>query len=190
LTYELTAVLENLKITAMSQVTHNPLASASIIKRLLAMFYDSFLLVAVLFLAMALMLLVTGGYQFQAGNPWITIYLLVVSYVFFGWFWTHGGQTLGMRAWKIRLQQHTGDPVNWRHATVRYVTALPAWILLFIGIALVAGIPLHSHSWLDQLSGPMAWLILLVGIVWLVVDQWPDGWRDKLSGTRVIKLSV
>ena len=68
---------------------------APLIKRLLTIFYDSLLLIAVLFLAMALLLLISGGYQFQAGNPLMTAYLLVVSFVFFGWFWTHGGQTLG-----------------------------------------------------------------------------------------------
>ena len=172
----------------MIQPTNQSPASAPAIKRLLAMLYDAFLLIAVLFLAMALMLLASRGYQFQAGNPLMTVYLLLVSFVFFGWFWTHGGQTLGMRAWKLRVQQHTGEAIMWRQAAVRFVTALPAWTVLFIGIALAAGIPLHAYPWLDQLSRLPKWLILIVGIVWLVVDQWPDGWRDKVSGTRVIKL--
>ena len=189
LTNQLTAGVENLKITAMRQNPHNSSAPASIIKRLVAIFYDSFLLVAVLFLAMAVLLLVSGGYQFQAGNPWMSIYLLVVSYIFFGWFWTHGGQTLGMRAWKLRIQQHNGEMITWQQAAVRFVSALPAWILLFIGIALVAHIPLHTHPWLEHLPGVAAWLILIAGIGWIVVDQWPDGWRDKLSGTRVVKLN-
>ena len=173
----------------MNQISNQSQVPATIIKRLLAMFYDSFLLIAVLFLAMAVMLLVFGGYPFQVGNPLMTVYLLVVSYVFFGWFWTHGGQTLGMRAWKLRVQQLTGETITWRQAGVRFVTALPAWFVLFIGIALVSGIPLHAHPWLDQLSSLSQWLILVVGIVWLVVDQWPDGWRDKISGTRIIKLN-
>jgi len=186
---QLTVLLENLKITTMTQIPNASAAPASIIKRLLAMFYDSFLLIAVLFLAMAVMLLVTGGYQFQAGNPLVTIYLLAVSYVFFGWFWTHGGQTLGMRAWKLRVQQRAGETITWRQAAIRFFTALPAWVMLFIGIALVVDIPLPTHAWLDQFSGKAAWLILLAGIVWLVIDQWPDGWRDRLSGTRVVRLA-
>ena len=162
---------------------------ATLIKRLLANFYDSFLLIAVLFLATAVLLLISGGYEFQTGNPLITVYLLAVSFVFLGWFWTHGGQTLGMRAWKLRVQQHTGEAITWQQASVRFLTALPAWIVLFIGIALIADIQLHTYPWLDQLSRLTQWLILIVGIAWLVVDQWPDGWRDKVSGTRVVKLS-
>lgn len=176
-------------MTRMNQITSQSQIPATIIKRLLAIFYDSFLLIAVLFLAMAVMLLVSGGYQFQAGNPLMTVYLLVVSYVFFGWFWTHGGQTLGMRAWKLQVQQYNGKVITWRQAAIRFVTAVPAWVVLFLGITLAADIPLHTHSWLEKLSRLPGWLILIVGIVWLVLDQWPNGWRDKVSGTRIIKLN-
>jgi uncharacterized RDD family membrane protein YckC len=186
---QLTALLEHSKITTMNLITSQSQVPATIIKRLLAIFYDSFLLTAVLFLAMGVMLLVSGGYQFQAGNPLMTVYLLVVSYVFFGWFWTHGGQTLGMRAWKLQVQQYTGEAITWRQAAIRFVTAVPAWVMLFIGIALAADIPLHTHPWLERLSRLPGWLILIMGIAWLVLDQWPDGWRDKISGTRIIKLN-
>jgi len=162
---------------------------APAIKRLLAILYDSFLLIAVLFLAMAFLLLISGGYPFQAGNPLTTAYLLMVSFVFFGWFWTHGGQTVGMRAWKLRLQQRNGNPVSWQQASLRFITALPAWIVLLIGIALASEIPLHSHPWLQALALLPGWLILLIGIAWLLLDQWPNGWRDRVSGTQVIKLS-
>lgn len=172
----------------MKENTDQNQTQATLIKRLLAIFYDSFLLIAVLFLAMAVLLLISGGYEFQPGNPLITVYLLAVSFVFLGWFWTHGGQTLGMRAWKLRVQQHTGAAITWQQASVRFLTALPAWIVLFIGIALIADIQLHTYPWLEQLSRLTKWLILIVGIAWLVVDQWPDGWRDKVSGTRVVKL--
>ena len=163
---------------------------APVIKRLLAIFYDSLLLIAVLFLAMVALLLISGGYPFQAGNPLITTYLLVVSFMFFGWFWTHGGQTLGMRAWKLRVQQYTGEAIKWWQAIIRFVTALPAWIVIFIGIALVTNIPLHSYPRLEQVSRLTEWLILIMGITWLVVDQWPNGWRDRVSGTRIIILST
>ncbi len=152
------------------------------------MLYDSFLLIAVLFLAMAVMLLLSRGHQFEAGNPVLTLYLLLVSFVFFGWFWTHGGQTLGMRAWKLRLQQPDGKAVTWRQVTIRFITAIPAWLVLLVGIAQTTSIPMHAYSWLEQLARLPKGLILIMGIIWLIVDQWPDGWRDKLSGTRIIKL--
>ena len=172
----------------MKQNIVNAQTPAPVFKRLLSILYDSFLLIAVLFLAMAALLLISGGYEFQAGNPLITAYLFLVCFVFFGWFWTHGGQTLGMRAWKIKLQQKNGKPINWYHAALRFITALPAWILLCIGIALVSDIQLATYPWLNQQSLLTEWLIFIVGITWLIGDQWPDGWRDKFSGTRIVIL--
>lgn len=181
--------MEPSKIIIMMQIQGQTATPAPLSKRLLAIFYDSFLLIAVLFLAMAVMLLFSGGHQFEAGNPFLTLYLLLVSYVFFGWFWTHGGQTLGMRAWKLRIQQADGETISWRQVTIRFVSGLPAWIVFFIGIALSAGIPLHRYHWLEYLSNLSKELILIVGMVWLVIDQWPNGWRDKLSNTQIIKLN-
>jgi len=159
---------------------------APLTRRLLAMLYDSLLLIAVLFLAMALLLLILRGHS--PGNPWSSLYLLLVSFGFFGGFWTHGGQTLGMRAWKIRLVGTDGRPLGWRQAALRFVTGLPAWIVLLIGIALSSGIPLHSHAWLEWLARWPGEVILLLGVLWVIADQWPDGWRDRLSDSRVIRI--
>jgi len=181
-------MLDNSKITQMNEIIDQHQTQAPVIKRLLAIFYDSFLLIAVLFLAMALLLLISGGYQLQDGNPLMTAYLLVISYVFFGWFWTHGGQTLGMRAWKLHIQQRNGDSVSWQQSALRFITALPAWIVFLIGISLAAGIPLTSHPWLQVLERLPGWLVLVISIVWLILDQRPNNWRDRFSGTQVIKL--
>jgi len=185
---QLTAMLDKSKITQMNEKIDPLQTQAPLIKRLLAIFYDSFLLIAVLFLAMALLLLISGGYRFQAGNPLMTAYLLLVSFIFFCWFWTHGGQTLGMRAWKLRIQQRNGDPVSWQQAALRFITALPAWIVILIGISLAAGIPLHSRPWLQALELLPGWLVLVIGLAWLLLDQRPNGWRDRVSGTQVVKL--
>lgn len=174
-------------IEQMTEPNHLHYVSATLVKRLLAMLYDSLLLIAVLFLAMAVFLLLAGGESPRPGNPIMTIYLLLVCFLFFGWFWTHGGQTLGMRAWKLTLQQSDGQPVSWLQAALRIVTATPAWIVFMTGIALSAGIPLQSYSWLQTLEQVPGGLVLVIGVVWLTIDQWPGGWRDKLTRTRVIQ---
>ena len=131
---------------------------APLIKRLLAIFYDSFLLIAVLFLAMALLLLVSGGHEFQAGNPLITAYLLLVCFVFFGWFWTHGGQTLGMQAWKLRLQRTDGGPISLWQALLRFLVAFPS--LLLFGL----------------------------GMLWMLVDRERMTWHDRFSESVIVRL--
>src|SRR3546814_5261508 len=57
----------------------------------------------------------------------LRICLFVVGLGFFGWFWTHGGQTLGMRVWRVRVRRDNGDSLNWVSAAVRYGGMLLVW---------------------------------------------------------------
>ena len=84
--------------------THRP----GLCRRLGALLYDGILLLGILFLATAILLPFRGGRAFQTDDWGYGIYLLGVVFLFFGWFWTRDGQTLGMRAWKIRLTNHSG----------------------------------------------------------------------------------
>lgn len=140
---------------------------AGLFRRLAALVYDGLLLLGVLFTATALALLVAvlvyGSEAVQArnpleGNPLFMAYLLVVWFVFYGWFWTHGGQTLGMRAWKLRLVTAAGQPVSWGTALQRFLAAV------------VAGLPLG------------------LGFFWLLIDEERMTWHDRWSKTVLVHL--
>ena len=47
-----------------------------------------------------------------------------VNIVFFAYFWTKSGQTIGMRAWRLKVQTLDGKLISWSQAVVRSVTAL------------------------------------------------------------------
>ncbi|MFV1993160.1 MAG: RDD family protein, partial [Acidiferrobacterales bacterium] len=79
------------------------------------------------------------------------VLLLVIAYLFFCWFWTHGGQTLGMRAWKIRLLNLDNGPVTWLAATGRFCLAILSWLLLGLGYFSMLWDP-DGLSWHDRLS--------------------------------------
>jgi uncharacterized RDD family membrane protein YckC len=98
-------------------------------RRLMAIVYDLFLLVALLFVATIIAMIVNQGTieSGQALHPLFSMYLLIISFGFYGWFWTHGGQTLGMKTWKMKLQQKNGDPVTWWLALIRFITAIISW---------------------------------------------------------------
>jgi len=49
-------------------------------------------------------------------------YLIAVVCLFFIWFWTHGGQTLGMRAWRLKVQRMDGSSITTRQAMIRLCT--------------------------------------------------------------------
>jgi len=98
-----------------------------------AIFYDFILLFAVLFFATAMILPFYGGKAVGSGDIIYFLYLLSISYLYFTWQWVHGGQTLGMRAWGIKLTAGTGKTLTWRLAGGRFLCSLLSWLLLGIG---------------------------------------------------------
>jgi uncharacterized RDD family membrane protein YckC len=106
-------------------------------RRLGVIVYDSLLLFAVLSLAAALALLAKGGEPPWESSlrPLYQAYLLLVAYLYFGWFWTRGGQTLGMKAWRCRIVGAAGGPVGWRESAARFLLALVSWAALGLGFA-------------------------------------------------------
>ncbi|MEJ2743996.1 MAG: RDD family protein, partial [Gammaproteobacteria bacterium] len=82
-------------------------AKPGVFRRLAALLYDSIVVIAIAFTATNIYLMVyhaSVGLAPHALDPTFlqtTLFPLIVlaSVAFFTWFWTHGGRTLGMRAW-------------------------------------------------------------------------------------------
>lgn len=134
-------------------------APAGLFRRLAALLYDTLLLLAVLFIATALLLPFTHGEAMRPHNPFYSTYLLFVGFFFFGWFWMHGGQTLGMRAWRLQLRRLDGKPLTWWHALLRFMSAIPSWA--FAGL----------------------------GFLWILVDRRRLAWHDRISETCIVQLT-
>ena len=96
------AIPAKINYTYMSTISEE-YCRPSLLRHFAAMLYDTFLLLAILLLAGLIAVTLNGGEAIGQGNPFFLLYLLAVSFLFYGWFWTHGGQTLGMRSWKIKL---------------------------------------------------------------------------------------
>lgn len=78
---------------------------AGLLRRLMALVYDIFLIGAIWFAIAGLGVTLNGG---EALPSWVNHYLLfpaliLSTFLFYYWFWTHGGQTLGMRAWRLKI---------------------------------------------------------------------------------------
>jgi uncharacterized RDD family membrane protein YckC len=125
-------------------------------RRLAAAAYDGLLLLAVLFAASFVFIAVFGS----AVNPPLRyafqFYLLAVMTAYFVWFWIHGGQTLAMKTWRLRLVAANGGPVPVQTALLRFLLAL-------------AGLALLGAGW---------W--------WAVFDQEDCFLHDRLAGTRIV----
>lgn len=131
----------------------------SLARRLAAILYDALLLTALFMLAGYPYVTLVGGAPLNgSARLGLQLYLLSIAFVFFGWFWVHGGQTLGMRAWRLRLVSAAGGPVNWKQAAIRFAAAL------------------------------LSWGCLGLGFFWALFDREKRAWHDHLSGTRLILL--
>lgn len=116
------------------------------------MLYDSMLLVSVLLVAAAVAVAFNGGEAIGANNPFFFVYLLGVAFIFYGWFWTHGGQTLGMRAWRVYLISGNNTGINWQQAFLRFVVGIFSWLPLGLGYWWLWISP-DKLSWHDIASG-------------------------------------
>jgi uncharacterized RDD family membrane protein YckC len=130
---------------------------AGLFTRLVAMFYDSLLLLSVLLIATALALLATKG-TLHYHNPFFRTFLFLICFSFYAWFWLHGGQTLGMRAWRLQLQGLDGGPVSIWQALLRFMVAIPS-----LG-----------------LGG--------IGLWWMLVDREKLALHDRFSESRIVRL--
>ena len=126
-------------------------------RRLLIMLYDGLVVIALWILAGAIALPFIDEGTRAGTHAGFSLYLLLVGYGYFAWCWQHGGMTLGMRAWRVRLVSDTGEPMNaWRSAgrlLGAFVSALPCG----------------------------------AGFVWSLFDDHRRTWHDRWSHSRLVR---
>lgn len=135
------------------------LITASLLRRLASMVYDTVLVIALLLIATFPFVRLTGGSVTPVTSAVLQIYLLIVCAVYFLWFWRHGGQTLAMKTWRIRLVSVEGPVPSLPRLLLRFVAAL-------LGIA-CAGI----------------------GLIWALWDRDHQFLHDRIARTRLIHVS-
>ena len=105
-------------------------------RRLFAIFYDCFLLIAILFVVSGIATALNHGTAVEPGNKLYPIMVFIIfslSYLYFAWFWMHGGQSLGMKTWQIQLRSIDGSTIDWKISTIRFITALFSWGCVGLG---------------------------------------------------------
>ncbi|MBF5055719.1 hypothetical protein Y5W_01013 [Alcanivorax sp. 521-1] len=136
---------------------------AGLFKRLMALVYDGFLVVALWFVSAGLFVILYN----HSGLPTQDIngvtradpvilkgvlfpLLLIETWSFYAWFWLHGGQTLGMRAWRLQVRDYRGGPLRPWQTVARFAAAGLSWLLLGAGYLVVL---VRPHQTLhDRLS--------------------------------------
>jgi uncharacterized RDD family membrane protein YckC len=138
-------------------------SSAGFGRRFAALIYDGFLLIAVLMPYTWVVVLIHGGAVTEASGrlTWWAFRAgaLAIMATYYVLNWTRSGQTLGMRAWRLRTLTDSGKPLQVGQAVVRFCWGLAAWV-------------------------PFG-----LGVLWLYADPEHLALHDRLSRTRVVVLA-
>lgn len=147
-------------------------------RRLAALLYEALILFGVVFVAGYLFSTLMQQRNGLTHHNLLSAWIGFVVGVYFVWFWTHSGQTLPMKTWRLRVVAADGSPLSTSRAIARY---LLAW-LWFLP-------PLALHS----LLGLRLPLTLAIAGIWFVLwaatgrfDPQRQFLHDRLAGTRVI----
>lgn len=132
--------------------------------RIAAAIYDLFPLLGLWMLTTGAALLAVHGAVDVAHPPLayrsaLRLALLVVTAAYFVISWARGGQTIGMRAWRLRVVGADGKSLPWPRALLRFAVALVALLALGIGFA------------------------------WCLLDRERRGWHDLAAHSLMVHLA-
>src|SRR3978361_878532 len=121
----------------MSDTNTGIVSAAPLKRRLFSMLYEAMLLFGVLFIAGWLFSTLLQQRHALYLRHGLQYWLLLVTGIYFVWFWMQGGQRRAMKTWRIRLTTANGQAVKINRAIARYVLAwswflpglLAAWLL-------------------------------------------------------------
>ena len=141
--------------------------------------YEGVLLFGVVMIAGYLFSSLTQQRHALTGRHGLQAFLFVILGIYFAWFWSHGGQTVAMKAWHIRLVDRHGKPVGERRALLRY---LLSWLWF---------VPALLALWLSDLKGGGAiTAVMLSGVVGYallaLLHPRRQFWHDAVCGTQLV----
>ncbi|WP_266160673.1 RDD family protein [Dyella silvatica] len=147
-------------------------------RRLLALVYDLLAVVAIIMVVGLLCQLATGGQLFDAHGKPQTVWFQPLEYLvisaYFIASWLRGGQTLGMRPWRIRITRDDGGKPSLRQALIRLIAAALPLVLL------------ELYPWIG-LRGAL-WAVLLAWGLWFafgLMDRRRRALHDVAAGTEI-----
>lgn len=149
---------------------HDQLMPAYLTRRLAALLYDTFISIALMMCITGIYMIihnsVIGAEQYQAitdtgktmHDPLLSSTLFISLFTFFAYFWTKNGQTLGMQAWHLRVQNKNHTQISLKQALARFLIAI-----ISIGM-----------------GG--------LGYLWMLIDKKDRTWQCIFSETEIVRI--
>ena len=156
-------------------------------RRLAAACYDGLLLFAVWMVTLLISLMLRQLLGLERNDHVNALCLFLAGLAFFGWSWTHGGQTLGMRSWRLRVQRQDGAPLRWPVAALRYAAMLFGWGLALTP-PLLASLPAKVRPPHGEEVILASALLTALSLLLLALDGRRRAFYDRLASTEVVLL--
>lgn len=132
---------------------------AGLKRRLASLLYETLVIFSILLIGFLLPQIVLSGFGFAVSPRFLWIHVFLLLMIYFIWCWLHGGQTLPMKTWKLRLiNAADGRPLRPAQALLRYLAAWPS-------------------------------TLSLLGLLWAMIDKDKQFLHDRIAGTRIIVAS-
>lgn len=167
---------------------------AGLLRRVGAMVSDCLVVLGLLLLTTLLFVPLLSHLNAKALVPsevgwfWVSIYwasLLLVWVGFFVFFWVRRGQTVGMQAWHLRVENERGMLLTWSGALTRIGYAAVPWLPCLVVLQLAERYQSLSIKYIGITSS----LIGIAGLLLMYADPQKRTWHDRQSKSRVIQLT-
>ncbi len=126
--------------------------------RLAALSYDALLVIGLWFVIGIIFVAANDGEHVATHNPFLPSAMFIALFWFNTHFWRRGGQTLGMRAWRLRLLNDDPGQLSLMQCLVRFLVSI------------------------------ISFLLCGLGYFWIWLDKDGLSWHDRYSNTRVIRV--
>jgi uncharacterized RDD family membrane protein YckC len=163
--------------------TASGLATPGLGRRLAAFVYEGVLLFGVVMVGGYLYSSLTQQRHALQGQTGLQAFLFVLLGIYFVWFWTHGGQTVAMKTWHIRVVDRQGRPLTQARAFARYQLSW-LWFLPALATVHVYGL---KGGW--PITGTvLAGVLVYAGLSRLHPER--QFWHDAVCGTRLVDVPL
>ncbi len=135
--------------------------TASLVRRLAALLYDAIVVIALYILAGFIIQALYAPFHQgepigEIPSPYLLILLFCICFFYYSHSWRRGGQTIGMKAWRLKLVNLENKPMQLSQHMLR--TAIGFFSIVLFGL----------------------------GYFWALIDKKQRSWHDMASLTRVV----
>jgi len=122
-------------------------------KHFAAFIYDIFPMLGIFIMTAFIVVLIRNGKAVEQHTLWFDALIVSEIMFYYMYSWKLGGQTLGMRAWKIKIipNNNKQSTLTWTQTSMRFLTGIISTLLLGLGL-FWKSFSKDQDSWMDKVS--------------------------------------